>query len=136
MGAQGNEQGAESRFVLDAGALIGAERGSKMVSALLEEAEECGDEVVIPASVLAQAWRGGARAARLARLAGASEVDALDERRAKQVGGRLGSREGSDVVDAHVVCCAVEREAAILTSDLDDAEALIEPGEQVELIRV
>jgi len=107
-----------------------------MVSALLEEAEECGDEVVIPASVLAQAWRGGARAARLARLAGASEVDALDERRAKQVGGRLGSREGSDVVDAHVVCCAVEREAAILTSDLDDAEALIEPGEQVELIRV
>jgi len=136
MGAQGNGQGAESSFVLDAGALIGFERGSGVVSALLEEAEECGDEVVIPASVLAQAWRGGAKAARLARLVNASEIDDLSEGRAKEVGGRLGSRGGQDVVDAHVVCCAVEREAAILTSDLDDAEALIEPGEQVELIRV
>lgn len=107
-----------------------------MVSALLEEAEECGDEVVIPASALAQAWRGGAKAARLARLVDSAEIDALDERRAKQAGARLGSRGGRDAVDAHVVCCAVERGAAILTSDLDDAEALIEPGERVELIRV
>lgn len=136
MGAQGNEQGTESRFVLDAGALIGFERGSKIVSALLEEAEECGDEVVIPASVLAQAWRGGPRAARLARLVDGAEIDALDERRAKEVGGRLGSRGGRDLVDAHAVCCAVEREAAILTSDPDDTEALIEPGEEIELIRV
>jgi predicted nucleic acid-binding protein len=136
MGAQGNEQGAESRFVLDAGALIGVERGSGVVSALLEDAEEAGDEVVIPASVLAQAWRGGAKAARLARLVNASEIDDLSESRAKEVGGRLGTRGGRDVVDAHVVCCAVEREAAILTSDPDDAEALTEPGEDVELIRV
>lgn len=136
MGAQGNEQGAKSRFVLDAGALIGAERGSKAVSALLEEAEECGDEVLIPTSVLAQAWRGGPRAARLAKLVNASEIDVLSESRAKQVGERLGSRGGRDVVDAHAVCCAAEREAAILTSDPDDAEALIEPGEEIELIRV
>lgn len=136
MGTQRNEQDSESRFVLDAGALIGFERGSGMVSALLEDAEECGDEVVIPASVLAQAWRGGARAARLARLVNGVEVDVLDERRAKEVGGRLGSRGGRDVVDAHVVCCAIEREAAILTSDPDDAEALTEPGEEIELIRV
>jgi predicted nucleic acid-binding protein len=136
MGAQGNEQGAESRFVLDAGALIGFERGSGMVSALLEDAEEYGDEVVIPASVLAQVWRGGAKAARLARLVNASEVDDLSESRAKEVGGRLGSRGGRDVVDAHAVCCAAERGAAIVTSDPDDTEALLEPGEGVELIRV
>ena len=116
--------------------MIGAERGSKLVSALLEEAEECGDEVVIPASVLAQAWRGGPRAARLAKLVNASEIDVLSESRAREVGGRLGSRGKRDVVDAHVVCCAVEREAAILTSDPDDAEALVEPGEDIELIRV
>jgi len=136
MGTQGNEQGSESRFVLDAGALIGFERGSGMVSALLEDAEECGDEVVIPASVLAQAWRGGPRVARLAKLVDASEVDALSESRAKEVGRRLGARGGRDVADAHVVCCAAEREATVLTSDPDDTEALIEPGEDVELIRV
>jgi hypothetical protein len=41
-----------------------------------------------------------------------------------------------DVADAHVVCCAVERRAAIATSDQDDIEALIEPDESLRLIAV
>ena len=136
MGAQGTGQGTGLSLVLDAGALIGFERGSRMVSVLLEEAEECGDDVVIPASVLAQVWRGGPRAARLAKLIAGSEVDALEQGRAREIGERLGGRDGSDVVDAHVVCCAAEHQAAIVTSDLDDAEALIGPGEDLDLIGV
>lgn len=102
---------------------------------MAEQAREIG-ATVIPTSVLAQVWRGGVRAARLAKAIDASEIDVLDEGRAREVGQRLGVRGGSDVTDAHVVCCAVEkRRAAILTSDLGDTEALIGPGEDVELIR-
>ena len=123
-------------LVLDAGALIAFERGSTMVAVLLEQAEERGNAVVIPASALGQVWRGGPKAARLARLVEASRVDPLDELRAKEAGLRLGNRGGSDVADAHVVCCAVEREAVVATSDVDDMDLLVEPGEPVRLMPV
>ncbi len=118
-------------LVLDAGALIGLERGSEMMLALAEYAEKRGDGPVIPASVLAQVWRGGPKAARLAKLLEVAEVDSLNEDRGREIGVRLGARAGSDVVDAHVVCCAVEREAIVLTSDPSDIEALTGPEEVV-----
>lgn len=77
---------------------------------------------------------GWAKAARLAKLLEVAEVDALDEGRAREVGVRLGVRGGRDVVDAHVVCCAVEREAVIVTSDRKDMEALIGPDEVVRVM--
>ena len=104
--------------------------------ALAKQAHRLGGETVIPASVLAQAWRDGPRSARLARLVGGSYVDTLDEDRAKEVGVRLGARDGSDVADAHVVCCAIGHRAAIATSDRDDIEALFEPDAPVQLIRI
>jgi PIN domain-containing protein len=121
-------------LVLDAGALIGLERGSEMMLALAEYAEKRGDGPVIPASVLAQVWRGGPKAARLAKLLEVAEVDSLDEDRGREIGARLGARESSDVVDAHVVCCAIEREAVVLTSDRSDIEALTGPEEVVRTI--
>lgn len=107
-----------------------------MVAVLVEQAEERGDAVVIPASALGQVWRGGPKAARLARLVEASQVDSLDEGRAKEVGVRLGDRGGSDVADAHVICCAVEREAAVATSDVSDMESLVESDETVPVMPV
>lgn len=136
MGSQGTQEGVGRRLILDAGALIGFERDNRIVAAIIEEAQERGGRTVIPASVLGQVWRGGPRAARLAKLVAGSDVDALEEGRAKEIGERLSGRDGSDVVDAHVVCCAVERHAAIVTSDLEDTEALISPDEKIELIRV
>ena len=123
-------------LVLDAGALIGLERGGQMAIVLAEQAHELGGGTVIPASVLAQVWRAGPKAARLARLLAGSEVDVLDEARAKQAGVRLGNRGGEDVVDSHVACCAVEREAVVATSDPGDIGALLEPGEPVRTIAV
>jgi hypothetical protein len=123
-------------LVLDAGALIGFERDGRLVAALIEEAHEFGGQTVIPASALGQVWRGGSRSARLARLVAGSEVDTLDEGRAKEAGERLGGHGGGDVADAHVVCCAVEHGAVVATSDVDDMESLLEPGEPVRLMAV
>jgi hypothetical protein len=126
----------ERNLVLDAGALIGLERGSEMMVAMADQAEAMGGETVIPASVLGQVWRGGPRSARLSRLISGCEIDPLDERRAKEVGSRLGTRQATDVTDAHVVCCAVERNAIVATSDQGDIRALVEADEVVRVLPV
>lgn len=105
-----------------------------MVVAMAEQAEAMGGETVIPASALGQVWRGGPRSARLSMLIAGCEVDSLDERRAKEVGARLGARQATDVTDAHVVCCAVERNAIVATSDPGDIRALVEPDEVVRVL--
>ena len=101
-----------------------------------EQLAELGATVVIPASVLAQAWRGGPRSARLARLIAGCVSDSLDEPRAKEVGERLGTRGASDVADAHVVCCALEHQAAVITSDPADIKALTGTDELLTLVSV
>jgi hypothetical protein len=64
------------------------------------------------------------------------EIDPLDEGRAKEVGVRLGLRGASDIADAHVVCCALERRATIATSDSADIEALVGIGDPLSLIAI
>jgi hypothetical protein len=107
-----------------------------MVIAMTKKAHEHGGRTVIPASVLAQVWRGGPKAARLAKIVAGSDIDSLGEDRAKEIGTRLGAQDGKDIADAHVACCAVECRAIVATSDRADIETLIEPGEQVQLIAV
>jgi predicted nucleic acid-binding protein len=136
MGKKGNGEGSQGAFVLDAGALIAFERFEERIEAFLEEVIEGDDEILIPASALAQVWRGGPRSARIARLLAGSESDPLDEARAKEVGERLGDRDKADIVDAHVVCCALDHIAIVVTSDPDDIEALAEPGESLTLVSV
>ncbi|MGB7587250.1 MAG: hypothetical protein WBM00_00920 [Solirubrobacterales bacterium] len=123
-------------LVLDAGALIGLERGGEMAIVMAKKAHERGGQTVIPASVLAQVWRGGPKAGRLAKIVAGSDIDSLGEDRAKEIGIRLGAQGGKDIADAHVACCAVEHQAIVATSDRADIESLIEPGEQVQLIGV
>lgn len=103
---------------------------------IIEQVHELDGETIIPASALAQVWRGGPKSARLAQLIDGSGIDALDESRAKEVGVRLGARDGNDVADGHVACCAIEHRVPVATSDRCDIEALIEPGESVQLIPV
>ncbi|MGH4014459.1 MAG: hypothetical protein ACRDSL_11160 [Pseudonocardiaceae bacterium] len=54
-------------LILDAGALIAIDRDDRRVAGLIELGRRAGASLVIPAPVVAQAWRGGARQARLAR---------------------------------------------------------------------
>jgi len=72
----------------------------------------------------------------VARAVDSAEVDSLDEERAKEVGARLSQRGAADIADAHVVCCAVERQASIATSDQRDLRALAGPDEALVLIPV
>lgn len=113
-----------STLVLDAGALIAVERFDRRAWALLAEARERGTDLIVPTTALAQAWRGGPGAAPIADLLDACATDPLDEDRAKQVGVRLGAAGASDVADAHVACCALDRDAAVATSDSADIAAI------------
>ncbi len=111
----------------DAGALIAIERGSPRMNALLRLVHENKLPVAVPAGVLAQAWRGGARQARIARLLAAESVDvaALDELAARGIGVLCGASGTSDVVDASVVLCARARgHRAVVTSDPGDLRVL------------
>lgn len=136
MGAQGTEKGFSGDLVLDAGALIALEKGSKQLAGLVRNGTGLGLRIVVPASVLAQVWRGGPRSASVARLIDANEVDSLDEARAKEVGARLGSRRRYDIADAHVVCCALEHRAVVASSDEGDIRALSDPKDDLTVIPV
>ncbi len=137
MGEKGIEAGVRGKeVVLDAGGLIALERASETVAALIANAARLQVDVVIPATALAQVWRGGTRSAHLARVIANAMTDYLDETRAREVGERLGDRAKTDIADAHVVCCALDRDAVVVTSDRDDIEALAGPSESLTLVSV
>ncbi|HEX6394358.1 MAG TPA: PIN domain-containing protein [Acidimicrobiales bacterium] len=112
--------------ILDTGALVGFERNDRRVVAIVARALEHNDTLVVPAGVVGQAWRDGARQARLARLLGSPlcEIVALDDRRAREAGQLCGVAQTSDVIDASVVVVARERDARVITSDPDDLRQL------------
>ncbi|HEV2937399.1 MAG TPA: type II toxin-antitoxin system VapC family toxin [Streptosporangiaceae bacterium] len=110
---------------LDTGALIALESGSRRMAVLVEEALASGAELAIPAGVVAQAWRGGAGQARIARLMRASvtSIVALDRRQALRVGARCAATGVADVVDVSVALCARDRGHRVVSSDPDDIRA-------------
>jgi PIN domain len=112
-------------YTLDAGALIAVERNHRALSTRLARASDSAG-IAIPAGALAQVWRDGRRQARLARLLARNDVEivALDERTARRAGELCGARGTSDIVDASVVLCAMERGHAIITSDAEDLSRL------------
>ncbi len=126
--AQEDTRRIVSSIVLDSGALIALERGSRRIQALIEQIRARGLTVLIPAGVVAEVWRDGARQARIAKLLSAPEtrVVALDEARARAIGVLLGSKSRDNVVDASVVLCARERgtNVTVLTSDTKDLRAI------------
>ncbi|MBI3185296.1 MAG: PIN domain-containing protein [Myxococcales bacterium] len=111
---------------MDSGALIALERGEGKVRALLELALRTRARVVVPAGVIAQVWRGGARQARLARFlcSPATAVDALDAEAARACGVLCGRAGTSDAIDASVVVSALRHRAVIVTSDAQDIRRL------------
>ena len=110
-------------LTLDAGALIGFERGSTRVRALLRSDDGA---VHVPATVLAEVWRSGARQAVLGRLLDLerTEVIAFDRSAAQVAGGLLAASRTSDVVDASVVVCAWLHGDVVVTSDPEDLRRL------------
>jgi predicted nucleic acid-binding protein len=114
---------------MDTGALIALESGSRRMAVLVEEALANGVELAIPAGVVAQAWRGGERQVRVARLLRSSvtSIVPLDRKLALRVGARCAATGTADIVDVSVALCARDRGQPVVTSDADDIRA-IEPS--------
>lgn len=110
----------------DTGALIAFEAGKRRMAVLVEEAAASRTPIAIPGGVLAQAWRGGARQVRLARLLRASntEIVALNQRAALKIGVRCAASGSVDVVDVSVVVCARDRGQPVITTDPADLRAI------------
>jgi hypothetical protein len=106
-------------FIFDAGALIAFERNDRTVVMLVKRLLEQRAKVTIPAGVVGQVWRNGARQVRLARLLGSpvAVIEALDDRRARAAGQLCGLTGTRDVIDASVVLSARQHELPVATSD-------------------
>lgn len=123
--------------VLDAGALIALDRGDRDTWALLAEANRAGQRPVVPAPVIAEAWRGGPRQARLARVLSGVEVVPAAEPLDRRAGELLGRSRTTDVLDALVALAAQDRPGCeVLTSDPADILLLLESLSVRRSIRV
>jgi hypothetical protein len=124
-------------LVLDAGAFIAAERGSKYVAALVKRERERGRTAITHGGVVAQVWRGGSgKQVPIARLLASVEVVPLDDHLGRRAGLLLARSGTSDVVDASVICLAQDGDD-ILTSDPADLLDLARAsGTHLELIPV
>jgi hypothetical protein len=101
----------------DTGALIAADRNNRTMWALHASFLAAGIAPTVPAPVLAEAWRGGAKQANLARFLALCNIEALAEDQAKAVG-VLGGKSGhDDIVDITVVEGAIRRSDAVVTSN-------------------
>ena len=111
-----------SGLTLDTGALIAFERRDEKTRALLRQALERRLELHVVPGVVAQAWRGGARQARLAALLSSVEVrvPGFDGLTARAVGELCGATSHSDIVDVHVALHARLNGHAVVTTDPRD----------------
>ena len=126
MGSPGARSRVTNATTLDTGALIAIERRSRRMQALLDEIDRRDWEVAVPAGVVAQAWRGGPRQARIAALLSdeRTEVVPLDDLAARAVGLLCGRSGHIDVVDVSVAICARQRNRHVVTSDPEDLRAV------------
>ncbi len=113
-----------SGVTYNTGALIAAERNSRRMWALHRRALERHIVPVVPAVVLAQAWRGGRGQAQVSRLLSGCSIEELNEPRARLTGVACGIAGTSDVIDAAVVVGAATRDDLVVTGDQADLRRL------------
>ncbi|MBE3000945.1 PIN domain-containing protein [Nocardiopsis sp. HNM0947] len=107
------------------------------VWSLCRDENRAGRQPVVPATVLAQVWRGDPEQVLVARVIKLCQVVDLDERAARRAGRLLGESSSSDVVDATVALVAMERGAAVVTSDPGDIHKIVDSvGGRVPLVTV
>jgi hypothetical protein len=107
--------------ILDAGLLISIDRSERSAHTFLTASARAGTALHTTHPVVAQVWRGP-RQARLSAFLHTITIHPFDDGRA--VGRLLAQTKTSDVVDAHLVICAVRLGRDILTGDPDDVTAL------------
>lgn len=112
-----------ARLIADAGLLIAAERGERGAWALKRTTAEDGVDLVVPAPVLSQVWRGP-RPQNLTRFLAGLEVITFDEELARRAGELLGASATTDVCDASVVAGARDGDR-VVTGDVEDITHLV-----------
>lgn len=124
-------------ILLDAGALIAIDRGSRELMALIKRERAADRFATTHGGIVGQAWRaGGPRQAQLASALAAIRVAPLDEALGKRAGSLLARTRRSDVVDAALVLLAKDGDT-ILTSDPGDLEPLAEAaGIHVDIVEI
>lgn len=120
-------------MTLDSGALLAVERGEQRVNQFVDRALRRDQALTVPAPVLTEVWRGGARQHRLSRLLAHCVIEPLDERLARHAGELMGRTGTHDPVDAIVAQSAARRGDVVLTSDPDDLQRL---ADELGTIRV
>lgn len=114
-------------LVLDAGALREAEAHPRgVVWSLCRRENQAGRQPLLPATVLAQIWRGGARQAAVAQVVRTTRIVDVDEHMARRIGKLLGVSGTADVVDAMVALVAMDSGGAVVTSDPLDMRKLVD----------
>lgn len=121
----------------DTGALVAGERNDRGMWAL--HAGFLAEEVapVVPAPVLAEAWRGGPRQASLSRLLAMCDVEPMSEEQARRVGALAAESGHDDVVDVTVVEGALRRHDAVVTSNVEHIRLVAGPaGARLRIERI
>jgi predicted nucleic acid-binding protein len=107
--------------MLDTGILIAVERGKRAAIRLLALLDAKRAPISVPAAVLTEWWRGGARQARVRKV---FKVDPLDEHVAEAAGVALGAVPGATAVDAIVMASAAVSGDIVYTTDFEDMARL------------
>ncbi len=94
------------------------------MAGLIELGRRAGASLVTAAPVVAQAWRGGSRQARLVRLLPIVDVRDTGQREARAAGELLAASGTSDAVDALIAMVALPGDQ-LLTSDPTDLRTLV-----------
>ncbi len=120
----------------DTGALLAAEANRRELWALHARTLQLGRRPIVPAGVLAQAWRGGPQA-ELSRLLRGCQIEELTDARARSAGVACARSRTADIVDASVVVGAVARNDLVVSSDPDDLERIAESlGKHLSVQRI
>lgn len=124
-------------LILDAGALIAAERHDADTARRMRRERNADGTLMTHGGIVGQVWRGGgSRQARLATVLAMTVVVHLDEELGRRSGALLARTGGSDVLDAALVLLSHDGDT-ILTSDADDLALLADAaGRHVDVIPI
>jgi len=123
-----------SALILDAGALVAADRDDRAMIARLRVSQQHGLELRTSAMVVAQVWRDRhGRQANLARLLRAVDVRAISQRDGRDAGVLQAAAGTADAIDATVVLLAAPGDR-IVTSDPGDITVLAAAAENRAVI--
>lgn len=113
------------KAVLDAGALVAADRRDRLIGAQLRVLQQQGTPVRVSSAVVGQVWRDGRKQVNLARVLAGVGVEALGRDDGRRIGELLALAGSADVVDAHVALMTAPADL-VLTSDPGDIRKLLQ----------